>query len=344
MQFTVKYRSPKGSIVDEVVEAENRGECLAICKQRGITPLSVKEGKSSALNSKRQIANSSAKIIKWIVALTALAAIGIVAWLMLSSVNKKHEGTVRQEEKTKPKITPTENKPKPVKKEQSVTSDSKKKNKNNVSKERPPQRVGEIRDGYRLLCDGSLHRVLGVVTNTPGKFSLADKTFTHSADIELGNLLMIEPGEDLLGDSAGMYKGFNKEFDTALTEPIEYNENDTPLQRQIKDAVKEMREELKARRSKGEDIEKIMEDTRNQLKELSLYREELANEVRRLSTDNLTQKDYEDLLKAANEMLKERGIKPLEMPSTLRHTIRLRKIQEDAAAKAKKGNTNENKK
>ena len=46
----------------------------------------------------------------------------------------------------------------------------------------PPQRVGELRDGYRLLPDGTLHRVLGIVTNTPPKMSLADKTFTHSAD------------------------------------------------------------------------------------------------------------------------------------------------------------------
>lgn len=208
-------------------------------------------------------------------------------------------------------------------------------------KERPPQRVGEIRDGYRLLCDGTLHRVLGVVTNTPGKFSIADKTFKHSADVALGNLLMVEPGDDLLGDTAGMYRGFNKEFDEAVTEPIEYSDDDTPMQREMKQAVNELRKELRDRRAKGEDIEKIMEDTRNQLKELSLYRQELEDEVRKLSTDDLTQKDYEDLVAAANQMLKERGIKPLEMPSTVRHAIRLRKIQEEAAAKAKKGNSNE---
>lgn len=262
----------------------------------------------------------------------------LIAWLMLPSA----ENIENDESKPKTKKIATTKKLKEKKVRKAATNVVKQtKAKSEKPKERPPQRVGEIRDGYRLLCDGTLHRVLGVVTNTPGKFSIADKTFKHSADVELGNLLMVEPGDDLLGDTAGMYRGFNKEFDEALTEPIEYSDDDTPIQREMKQAVNELRKELKDRRAKGEDIEKIMEDTRNQLKELSLYRQELEDEVRKLSTDDLTQTDYEDLVAAANQMLKERGIKPLEMPSTVRHAIRLRKIQEEAAAKAKKGNINE---
>lgn len=199
----------------------------------------------------------------------------------------------------------------------------------------PPQRVGELRDGYRLLPDGTLHRVLGIITNTPPKMSLADKTFNHSADVELGNLLMVEPGEDLLGDSEGMYRGFGEELDEALSEPIYYDKNDTELQRALKESVKELREELVSRRKAGENIEKLMEDTRNQLKELALYKQEIEDQVREMSTDDLTQKEYEDILSAANQMLEERGIKPLELPTTLKHTIRLRKIQEEAIKKEK---------
>ena len=262
----------------------------------------------------------------------------LIAWLMLPSA----ENIENDESKPRTKKIATTKKLKEKRSPKAVTNVVRRtKGKSDKSKERPPQRVGEIRDGYRLLCDGTLHRVLGVVTNTPGKFSIADKTFKHSADVELGNLLMVEPGDDLLGDTAGMYRGFNKEFDEALAEPIEYSDDDTPIQREMKQAVNELRKELKDRRANGEDIEKIMEDTRNQLKELSLYRQELEDEVRKLSTDDLTQKDYEDLVAAANQMLNERGIKPLEMPSTVRHAIRLRKIQEEAAAKAKKGNINE---
>ena len=264
--------------------------------------------------------------------------LALIAWLMLPSA----ENIENDESNPKTKRIATTKKLKEKKIPKVATNVVKQtKAKSEKPKERPPQRVGEIRDGYRLLCDGTLHRVLGVVTNTPGKFSIADKTFKHSADVELGNLLMVEPGDDLLGDTAGMYRGFNKEFDEALAEPIQYNDKDTPIQRELKQAVNELRKELMDRRANGEDIEKIMEDTRNQLKELSLYRQELEDEVRKLSTDDLSQKDYEDLVAAANQMLKDRGIKPLEMPSSLRHAIRLRKIQEEAAAKAKKGKVNE---
>ena len=195
----------------------------------------------------------------------------------------------------------------------------------------PPQRVGEVRDGYRLLSDGTKRRVFGVITNTPPKMSIADKIFTHSADVELGNLLMVEPGDDLLGDTEGMYRGFEKELDEALAEPIRHDKDDTDFQRELKDGVNELREELKRRRAAGEDIEKVMEDTRDQLKELSLYRQELEDQVKQLSTDEMSQQDYEDLVAAANQMLEDRGIKPLELPATLKHTIRLRQIQEEAA-------------
>ena len=111
--------------------------------------------------------------------------------------------------------------------------------------------------------------------------------------------------------------------------------------KELKMGVQSLRQELKERMDKGEDINAIMVETYKQMQELGLYRQELEEEVIKLSGEDLTQKDYEDLISAANQMLQERGSKPLELPSTLRHAIRLRKIQEETAAKAKKGNSNE---
>ena len=259
-----------------------------------------------------------------VVIICALAFVALIVYLMIP---KAEEELVEAQKETKRIKTV---KPVKVTKPIQVKAEVPKVLK---EKEPKPQRVGEIRDGYRLLCDGTLHKVYGVITNTPGKFSISDKTFKHSADVELGNLLLVEPGDDLLGDSAGMYKGFKKELLAALEENITYSEEDTPFQRELKDSVKELRDELKQRMRNGEDIEKVMEDTRNQLKELSLYRQELEEEVQKLSTDEMTQKDYEDLVKAANAMLAERGIKALEMPKTLRHAIRLKKLHEERLKK-----------
>ena len=275
-------------------------------------------------NKNAQKAKPKKNINPKVVIICALAFLVLIVYLMIPTAEKE-QVEVQKETKRIKTVKPAK-----VTKPTHVKAETPK-----VQKEKKPkpQRVGEIRDGYRLLCDGTLHKVYGVITNTPGKFSVSDKTFKHSADIELGNLLLVEPGDDLLGDSAGMYKGFKKELLAALEEDITYSEEDTPFQRELKDSVKELRDELKQRMRNGEDIEKVMEDTRNQLKELSLYRQELEEEVQKLSTDEMSQKDYEDLVKAANEMLAERGIKALEMPKTLRHAIRLKKLHEERLKK-----------
>ena len=329
MVFSVKYRDSSGAVCEKAVEAANRADCFAKCKAQGIVPVGVSDGDNATVSGKKRSRNNGSNggnLSRWVVCAIVLALAGGIVYFLVNGKGKPAKESAPTPEKTRQiaSVTPAAA-PKPVAAPEKPKAEKRPK----------PQRVGEIRDGYRLLCDGTLHKVQGVITNTPGKFSVADKTFKHSADVELGNLLMVEPGDDLLGDSAGMYKGFNKEFDEALSEPIEFSEDDTPMQREMKQAVKELREELKQRRAKGEDIEKIMEDTRNQLKELSLYRQELEDEVRKRSTEDLTQKDYEDLVQAANQMLEERGIKPLEMPTTLRHAIRLRKFHENAAKKQK---------
>ena len=334
MTFTVTYRAKNGAMREERIEAANRAECVAECRRRGIAPTKIAEGgkagnrrQDGGFPSQRRLTGTAA-----ILAAVVLAAIAGGVWWWIGGRGAtalpaerpaKHKVEKPKAEKpTKPTAATNNPPPKAVSKPAPPKAEK--------PKPLPPQRVGELRDGYRLLPDGTLHRVLGIVTNTPPKMSLADKTFKHSADVELGNLLMVEPGDDVLGDSAGMYKGFGKELDAALAEPIVGEETDTDLQRELKAGVIELREELKRRRAAGEDIEKVMEDARNQLKELSLYRQELDEQVRKLSVSQTTQKDYEDLIKAANAMLAERGVRPLELPATLKRAIRLRQIQEQA--------------
>ena len=48
-----------------------------------------------------------------------------------------------------------------------------------------------------------------------------------------------------------------------------------------------------------------------------------------MSEDGMSQQDYDDLLAAANRMLEERGSKPLELPSTVKHAIRLGQLIRD---------------
>ena len=204
-----------------------------------------------------------------------------------------------------------------------------------------PQKIGEIRDGKILLPSGRLHAIRHEITSGVTRVSLIDKTFVHETDCMLAQVLVDEPGVTVVGDINLTFDGFDKNFLKTLDDPIVYDKNDTPYVKELKMGVQSLRQELKERMDKGEDINAIMVETYKQMQELGLYRQELEEEVIKLSGEDLTQKDYEDLISAANQMLQERGSKPLELPSTLRHAIRLRQIQEETAAKAKKGNSNE---
>lgn len=204
-----------------------------------------------------------------------------------------------------------------------------------------PQKIGEIRDGKILLPSGRLHTIRHEITSGVTRVSLIDKTFVHETDCMLAQVLVDEPGVTVVGDINLTFDGFDKNFLKTLDDPIVYDKNDTPYVKELKMGVQSLRQELKERMDKGGDINAIMVETYKQMQELGLYRQELEEEVIKLSGEDLTQKDYEDLISAANQMLQERGSKPLELPSTLRHAIRLRKIQEETAAKAKKGKVNE---
>ena len=190
-----------------------------------------------------------------------------------------------------------------------------------------PQRVGEIRDGYRLLPSGRLHKVVGVVTSGVHKTSLLHQTFKHSSDRRIAELLTVTPGDFILGDGANLYQTFDKDFDEALKEDVTFSDDDTETQRILKEGVIDIREQLKERRASGEDLNAIMRNARNQLQELGMYKHELEQEVIRIvkEKEDMTKKDYKELMEAANKMLEERGSRPLELSSSLYYNMRLKR-------------------
>ena len=185
-----------------------------------------------------------------------------------------------------------------------------------------PTRPGEIANGYRMLADGTLRKIHGIVTNGPARITLADKAFETESDRSIGNLLLIEPGADFLGASSQYYRHFEEEFRESLKTPIVIVREDDEDTKWIKREVLEIRKELKQRMDAGEDIGQIMRDSREQLREVSLYKDDIVKMVREHGMDLDNQRDYEDLIGAANKMLEERGAPALSMPSTLKAALR----------------------
>ena len=170
--------------------------------------------------------------------------------------------------------------------------------------------------------DGTLKRYsryIRVITNEAVAASLEDRTFSNFADRDIASMLLVEPGETLVGDGPHCDESFVANFVESLkTEIVIDKEKDTPMQQELKQAVAETRKELKARFDAGEDIVAIMNETRQQLRELGLYREEIkkmVDEAKAEHGDEFTEQDEKDLINAANQMLEERGCKHLELPA-----------------------------
>ena len=189
---------------------------------------------------------------------------------------------------------------------------------------------GEIPPGWKkpyhplaYRPDGSLKRYsryVHVITNSTPRWAipLVEQTFKQTAERDIANILMITPGDELVGQ-VRYDNSFKDRFIASLNHTITFDdENDTQIQKDLKDAVIATKKELKQALDRGEDIVEIMNETRKQFEELSLYRQDIkkmVDEARAANGNELTKKDEEDLIKAANLMLEERGCKPLMLPS-----------------------------
>lgn len=174
-----------------------------------------------------------------------------------------------------------------------------------------PSDVSSIRPGERVLTNA--------VPESAKTF--AQKVFTRPADIWIADLLTIDPGVQLVGTVT--YPDFTKEFLKSVKEPIEIDPEDDEDVRLLKNAVKDVREDLLKRHAAGEDLNKVMTEARRELQELGTYREQLKQQVSEIEARDedgrLTENDYKDLIDAANLMLKEHGAKPITMPAFIKY-------------------------
>ena len=197
-----------------------------------------------------------------------------------------------------------------------------------------PVEVGQLVNGYVRLPSGRLHKVHGVTTSHVARITLADRIFKHHSDRQMSRFLTAVPGNGMvLGESKYLFKNFEKEFRESLKDPVVITADDGPEEVALKEGIIEMRAEMKARMDAGEDVAQIMRDTRDQYKELGTYRQELIKEVDKVLNErkDLTANDLDDLVKAANQMLTDRGASALKLDQIFKYRIKsyLRKAKKE---------------
>ena len=139
------------------------------------------------------------------------------------------------------------------------------------------------------------------------------------------------PGEIPVG-GIDFPRDFNKMFIESLKEPVEINDDDSDYMKELKKSVEEAKQDLAKRMANGEDPKKVCEETWEELKQVGLYRDSMMKQVHELRQNpDFTEKDLNDLVNAANEMLKEKGSMGLGISPT---QIR-RLIERDARRRAR---------
>lgn len=138
--------------------------------------------------------------------------------------------------------------------------------------------------------------------------------FKNAADREIQCLLDIEPGDEILLPSD--YRNFEKQFAKAIREPIEDDPNDTEDERDVRKAVREIREELKQRQAKGENLRDVMLAAQKELVEQGEYKQALKRQLWEIRRDKKhSPQDVLDAVDAVNLMLKDKGIGEMKCPS-----------------------------
>lgn len=184
-----------------------------------------------------------------------------------------------------------------------------------------PTKVGEIVNGYVMLPSGRIHKRQGVITNSVAmRRKPPHHIFDQPCNNEIATYLSVKPGDVLVGTRR--YTGkFKQQFLDSIKDVIVISPNDTPEQAQLKKDVIAARLQLKDALDRGEDIEQIMIDTRNELQDLMRVKNSVKSIFKKEVVKCETEQDVDMMISACNQMLAEKGIAPLKCNALTRLNI-----------------------
>ena len=177
--------------------------------------------------------------------------------------------------------------------------------------------------GLRWVDTNDLHMV-----SHPRKKQL----FKHHSENSIATLLTLDPNRMapfLVGRRPKFGKRFVDDFKASLYDKVEYPDDDTEDEKEVRKAVVEVKKELEEALKRGEDIAKMMNDTQDDLDRLVTYRDTLMKQLKEIKNDEkFTDSDVLDFTTAANQMLKSQGLKELAMPNLAYRQLMLQRRRE----------------
>ena len=255
---------------------------------------------STEYSAKRGAPRKTSKGVWLFIAAVVAVAAAVVVVTLLPREKATPRSIVETPVKTKETVAPAVPVPKP---KQPVEA--------KVDPNARPTKVGEVVNGYVMLPSGRIHKPTGVVTNRVADYGKSKYSiFENRSDNEIAGILMANHGEAVVGTKR-YDKWFEKQFLKSIETPITVSPDDEPWQADLKKLVMQARLELKEAHDKGEDIAAIMSESRQQLQDLSKYKQSVKQIYAQNVKECATEQEVADLQNAVNVMLEEKGCAPM---------------------------------
>lgn len=172
-------------------------------------------------------------------------------------------------------------------------------------------------------ADAAQARVIRrVITNSVSAVKSRIEFFNHCAESELAFLTCLPLGTPVIGQR-DFDEDFISDLKASLKETIVIQPDDPDDIAYYKNAVIEVKKELKELFDKGEDVAATLSETRKELQKLGVYKQQIEVMINKAQSESeLTDADMNDLISAANAMLEEKGIEPLVFNPVTRAIIK----------------------
>lgn len=157
--------------------------------------------------------------------------------------------------------------------------------------------------------------------------------FKHPVENEIAVLIMAQPGEMIVGEPD--YSNMKQDFINALIDKIEIDEDDSEMDRELKQNVEELKKELAERVKNGEDLVEILKEARRELRMSADYKQNLNDVIlEQLYDPSISDDELATAMQAANKMLEAKGIEPIAETRFLKVRKRMLRAQERRKAEA----------
>ena len=319
MVWTVLYRDQNGKRTSFEMEAENRDAVFAELKRRGITAISVSIGKAKrahhAKPQGRKLVRTSRLVVVGLIAI----ACAVMTWLWLS-LGKNTPITPSRPTDQKPALISTVAHVTMPKKETSDIVPPKQPEKTKRFWQQPT--TNGLTEAQQRIWKVKNRPPPGITNNTSlveakPKYAI----FNYNSENTIAAYLTITPGQTLVG--CPIYdRKFTEDFLKSLQEPIIVSKDDDPETAALKRAMIETKIDLKARYDDGEDIGKILEQTHEELRQLSQYKQQIESVLKEtIHSGDLTESELDIAIEAANKILNDKGIAPMEFGPVSRRIL-----------------------